>query len=50
MDNSDGSVEKSSRSETDLSRMADVMEDVETLEGFLVKVTDVGLERRLPQS
>ena len=44
MVNSDGSVEKSSRSETDPSRMADVMEDVETLEGVLVKATDVGLE------
>ena len=44
MDNSDGLVEKSSRLETDPSRMADVMEDIEMLEGVLVKATDVGLE------
>jgi hypothetical protein len=44
VDNSDGSVEKSSKSATDPSRMADVMEDVETLEGVLVKETEVGVE------
>jgi hypothetical protein len=44
VDNSDGSVEKSSKSETDPSRMAVVMEDVETLDGVLLKATDVGLE------
>jgi hypothetical protein len=44
VDNSDGSVEKSSKSETDPSRMAVVMEDVETLVDVLDKVTEVGLE------
>ena len=31
-------------SETDLSETADVMENVKTLEGVLVKATEVGLE------
>ena len=44
VDNSDGSVETSSKSETDPSRMFIVMENVEeTVEGVLVKATEVGL-------
>jgi hypothetical protein len=43
VDNSDGSVEKSSKLEADPSRIAVVMEDVETLEGVLVKMTEVRL-------
>jgi hypothetical protein len=41
VDNSDGSIEKSSKSETDSSRTADVMENIETLEGVLVKVAEI---------
>jgi hypothetical protein len=46
VDNSDGSVETSSKSETDPSRMSVLMEReeaVEMMEGVLVKVTEVGL-------
>jgi hypothetical protein len=46
VDNSDGSVETSSNSETDPSRMSVLMETeetVETMEGVLVKATEVGL-------
>ena len=43
-DNSDGSVEKSCKPETDPSRMDVVTETVETVEGVLVKATEVGLE------
>jgi hypothetical protein len=46
VDNSDGSVETSSKSETDPSRMLVLMkmkETIETMEGVLVKMTEVGL-------
>jgi hypothetical protein len=46
VDNSDGSVETSSKSETDPSRMSVLMETEETVEmveGVLVKTTEVGL-------
>jgi hypothetical protein len=45
VDNSDGSVETSSKSETDPSRISVLMETeetVETMEGVLVKTTEVG--------
>jgi hypothetical protein len=46
VDNNDGSVETPSKSETDPSRMSVLMEmegTVETMEGILVKTTEVGL-------
>ena len=44
VDNSNGSVETSSKLETDPSRMSVVMENVEeTVEGVLVKANEVGL-------
>ena len=44
MDNSDGSVEKSFESEAHVSNMPlSLWKDVETLEGVLVKMTEVGL-------
>ena len=46
VDNSDGSVETSSKSETDPSRISVLMETeetVETMKGVLVKMTEVGL-------
>ena len=46
VDNSDGSVETSSKSETDPSRMSVLMEaeeTVETMEGVLVKTTEVAV-------
>jgi len=44
VDNSDGSVETSSKSKTDTSRMSVLTEEtVETVEGVLVKATEVGL-------
>jgi len=46
VNNSDGSVETSSKSETDPSRMSVLMETeetVETMKGVLVKTTEVGL-------
>jgi hypothetical protein len=44
VDNSDGSVENSSKSKTDPSRMSVLTEEtVETVEGVLVKATEVGL-------
>jgi hypothetical protein len=44
VDNSDGSVETSSKSETDPSRMDVLIEEaVETVVGVLVKATEVGL-------
>jgi hypothetical protein len=43
-DNSDGSVGKLCKSETGPSRMDVVTETVETMEGVVVKATEVGLE------